>query len=157
MDKASTKNDSWFSQAEARLYAYPALVAKHRREIDAYRLAAPSPKARNYTATSFIRGTESGSEAERWVLSREKLAQGLLFLEQRVRAEMEAVSTLWEILSAPERQLVYLKYFEQKPAYDIPNALGYSRQHYYAIRRRAVAKAAYIYGFLDYDEYISTI
>ena len=151
------KEESWFSKAEARLYAYPALIAKHRREIEEYRQTAPAPKARNFTATSSIRGAAVGSEAERWVLSRERIAQKLLFLDQKTQDEIEKITALWEILTEKEQWLVNLKYFEQKSMFKILEMLNYSYQNCYKMRRRAVAKAAFIYGFIEYDEYLFII
>jgi hypothetical protein len=148
------KKENWFSQAEGRLYAYPALIAKHRTAIAEYRLATPSPKARNYTATSFIRGGTIDGEAERWVLSREKIVQGVLFLEQRVQDEMAAITSLWEILTDKEKKLVTMKYFEQRPITIILRTMGYSYRNCHRVKKQAVTKAAYIYGFLDYDTFI---
>jgi predicted DNA-binding protein YlxM (UPF0122 family) len=155
MDKQTEK--SWFRQTEAKLYAYPALIAKHRQKLTEYLTLKPYPKARSYTAASFIRGGAVEGEAERWVLSREKIAQGILFLESKVQTEAYNIAALWEILANKEKQLVNLKYFEQLSMAKIAEKMNYSSQSCYVIRQRAVTKAAYIYSFLTYDEYLSIL
>jgi hypothetical protein len=147
-------NPNWFAKTESRLYAYPALIARHRAAIVEYHLLTPAPRAKSFNGASFIRGGPVSGEAERWVLAREKIAQGVLFLEKRVSEELHQISALWEILREEEKTLVAAKYFEQKPPYAVCETLSRSRQSCNKIRARAVKKAAYIFGLIDEEEYM---
>jgi hypothetical protein len=154
---AEKKEENWFKKTEAKLYAYPALIAKHRQKLAEYIALKPYPKARAHTAVSFIRGGVVDGEAERWVLSREKIAQCILFLESKVQEEVYDIAALWEILSAPERDFIRMRYFEDNAVTTVFNALNYSATQFYRIRQRSVLKAAYIYSFLTYEEYLSIL
>ena len=149
----AAEQNEWFKKAEARLYAYPALVAKHRVDIIEYKLATPTSKATRYTVTSFCSGGEVIPEAERWVLKQEKIAQGILLLDQKLQDETNFISSLWLILKPEEQKLITLKYFEQKPRYYVTDKMGYSQPTCDKIRRRAIIKTAYLSNNLSHNEY----
>lgn len=145
-------NNEWFRKTEARLYAYPALIAKHRQAIHDNQIA-PSLKATKYTATSFCRGGEIVPEAERWVLRRERLAQKILFLEDQLQEEMSRISSLFEVLEEIEQKYLVLKYFENRPGYVIANRLERSHTTCKTIQKKVIFKAAYIFDNISQNEY----
>lgn len=147
---------TWYQKTEGRLYAYPALLARHKgtiEDIKQYSKEIPSIKATSYkeltTKSSFV----STSAAEKWVFRQERLSQTLLFVEKQLQNELYKMSSLWQILDEEERQLIELQYFEQKTRTFVVDELQRSHPTYKKIRDKAVLKAAYIFEFIDYDTY----
>jgi len=142
---------TWYQKTEGRLYAYPALLVRHKAIIEEIKQFSP------ITAVAYKENTAKSnlpsSDVEKWVLRQERLNQSLLFIEDKLQTELFKISSLWQLLTEDEKQLIELQYFEQKTRSFIMDEMQRSHPTYKKIRDKAVLKAAYIFENIDYETY----
>ncbi|WP_277669109.1 hypothetical protein, partial [Caproiciproducens galactitolivorans] len=159
MQATATKDSSksWFSKTEGRLYAYPALMARHRDLAAELREAYPLG-AQTVGDGTGIRAVGTHSDgAAKWAIRFEGMEKACDDSLLKVLKEFELVNGFLELCSEDEQEFVKLKYFKNLARSTVIRELAISLTTYYRLRDITVTRAAAIFGYLEYEEYIEML
>ena len=150
---AEVRDSKWFKKAEARLYAYPAL-------LEQYKILKEEQKNRSYVGAQTydpmnlfgtqMPGSGAAGKAHKNMNDDEKLRDHI----KTVRLEKEFIKALFRMCCEEEKILLEKYYFTVYASRQrIMMDYGFGQNVFYRLRRGVVQKAALVYGYLTPIEY----
>lgn len=150
---AEVRDSKWFKKAEARLYAYPALLER-------YKLLVEEKKHRSYVGAqdydpmnlfgSSMPGSGSAGKAFKNIADDQELKEYL----KDLKLERDLIRCLAKQCSEEENLLLKKYYFTAYVSRQrITLDTGIGQNAFYRIRKSIVQKAALVYGYLTPMEY----
>ena len=139
------------------MYAYPALLARHMdlvaELIEAYPLGA-----QDFGDGIGIRAVGAHSDgAAKWAMRFADMEKACDESSLKALKEFKLINGFLELCSNDERRLVEMRYFKNWARTTILHEIGISSTTYYRLRHTTVARAAVIFGYLKYEEYVKML
>ncbi|MDR1702666.1 MAG: DUF1492 domain-containing protein [Sporomusaceae bacterium] len=149
-------NRAWFSKTEGRLYAYPALMARHRELVEKLKEIYPVITQGIGGEAAGTTGTHSDKTA---MLAIKINALGNACDESILKAikEIELMQNFLELCSWDEKEFVEMRYFKNWAIITIIREMAISRSTYYRLQKTIITRAAAIFGYLKHEEYVKTL
>lgn len=148
---------SWFSKTEGRLYAYPALMARHRDLAAELREAYPLG-AQWFGDGAGIRAVgTNGDGTAKWAIRFDGMEKACDESLLKALKEFELVNSFLELCSEDEQEFVDMRYFKNWARGTIIREMAISLTTYYRLRDTTVTRAAAVFGYLEYEEYIEML
>jgi hypothetical protein len=150
-------NRSWFGKAEGRLYAYPALMARHKDLVVKRKETYPLG-SQGFGDTVGIRAQGIiGDGAAKWVLKRENMQEQFDKSFEAVLKEFSLMDNFLELCTQEEQEFIELRYFKNWARSSIIREMAISLTTYYRLRDSVIVCAAAVFGYLEYDKYVEML
>lgn len=150
-------NRSWFGKAEGRLYAYPALMARHRDLVTKIKESYPLG-SQGFGDTVGIRAQGIiGDGAAKWALKREHMQEQFEKSFDPVLKEFSLMDSFLELCTLEEQEFIEKRYWKSFARSTIMREMLISSTTYYRLRETIVTRAAAIFGYLEYEKYVEML
>jgi RinA family phage transcriptional activator len=145
------KDKTWFKKTERRLYAYPDLLIRHRMIEREFKENHPL-KAQKLDHTGG--GTSNTkNRVARFVIQQEAMHEKLLADLAVITKEKALINEYLDACTEDEKMLIEKRYFKKMALLTVQYEMGLSKTAYYRMRQKVIARAAMIFGYLDYEMY----
>lgn len=152
MGTREREEKEWIRITEGRLYAYPVLRTM-LLDLKAQNRYFYPLGATTYDGVGIHGKGATSDPAFNNTIKKEVLITKRDDKFEKYLREAELIEELIEICSLPERQFLEMRYFKNYAILTIIHELNISKSLYYKVREKVVARAAVIFGYLEYDEY----
>lgn len=154
--QARQEEKPWVRITEGRLYAYPVLktilldLKAQNRYF--YPLGATA-----YDGIGIHGQGQTSNPAYQNMMKKEMLVIKCDDKFDKYLREADMIEQLAEICNYQEKELLERRYFQNRAIITVMHELNMSKSLYYRVRDLVITRAAVIFGYLEYDEYIKML